>query len=343
MTEDKATISLNYTAYPLVVGNTNKHTFAEWETSGSGIQLIARVCHSRYTEKDLVWESTAPDIAPVTDGLVRGRTTGFAEIAASLPSGGRAVCAIAVIDNLTRATVLSLELNARELRLGAGATTLLRPFVLPLDVLGNGAMNRALHWESSNESVAIVDEKGNVTALREGSAVIRAISADVGRTGSCTIHVAAEPVLTTGITGGDSPEAPLLWGEKIRLQAAPVGTTCALQWKSSNPCIADVDERGEVTAYSPGGAEIYATTSEGGFTAVFPVTVGGTPFDASENAACFETPPFVARPVDIEDGHPCLRNLHMPRETVTHNSAVLFWNRASLLDAKDFDSYAVYR
>jgi polygalacturonase/uncharacterized protein YjdB len=342
MTDDKAAITLNYTTYPLVVGSANKYTFDDWETSGSSIQLTAGVCHSRYTEQDVVWESGDPAIAPVEKGLVRGRTTGFTEITASLPSGERAVCVITVIDNLTRATILSLELNARKLRLEAGSKVLLRPIVLPFDVLGNGAMNRSVRWESSDESVAAVDGKGNVTALREGNAVIRAISADVGRTGSCAVQVAAGPILTTGITGGDSPETPLGWGEKIKLRAATAGADCTLEWKSNNPYIADVDETGEVTAYSPGSAEIYATTNEGGFTAVFPITVGSTPFDISANATCSETPPFLVRPIDKENGNSVLRNLHIPEETVTLESALLLWNRASLLDTGDFDSYTVF-
>lgn len=80
-------ISLDRTVYPLVVGNTSKFTFDDWETSGSTVQLRALVKHPTYTDEDVVWTSEDPEIAVVENGLVRGRTTGFTKIAASLPSG----------------------------------------------------------------------------------------------------------------------------------------------------------------------------------------------------------------------------------------------------------------
>lgn len=75
--ETDSTITLNYHTYPLVVGNSSKYTFEDWETCGSTVQLKAAVQGGRFSEQDVSWTSQAPETAEVNDGLVRARTTGL--------------------------------------------------------------------------------------------------------------------------------------------------------------------------------------------------------------------------------------------------------------------------
>lgn len=145
--ETDSTITLNYHTYPLVVGNSSKYTFEDWETCGSTVQLKAAVQGGRFSEQDVSWTSQAPETAEVNDGLVRARTTGFTRISATLPDGNQAVCHICVIDNITRSTVQRLELNTTYLELTPGKSARLYAFLYPEDFLGNGAMNREVIFE----------------------------------------------------------------------------------------------------------------------------------------------------------------------------------------------------
>lgn len=118
--ETDSTITLNYYTYPLVVGNSSKYTFEDWETGGSTVQLKAVVQGGRFSEQDVSWTSQDPETAEVNDGLVRARTTGCTRISATLPDGEQAICHICVIDNITRSTVQRLELNTTYLELTPG-------------------------------------------------------------------------------------------------------------------------------------------------------------------------------------------------------------------------------
>jgi len=279
----ESVITLDRTVYPLVVGCTDKITFENWETSGSTVQLHATVNHPVYTESDVTWTSENPDIAVVhDDGLVQGRTTGFTKILASLPSGDMAVCYISVIDNITRSTVMSLELNTDSLTLGKGGSAVLIPIIYPEDVLGNGAMNREVIWSSSDASVAVVDEYGKISAVGTGSAEIKAKSKDVGRTAVCKVTVIDEPVSVTGISKikideKGAEKIRITTGEQKQLFAKVKGGESELSWKSMNSYIADVDENGKVTAYSNGEVDILVTTKLGGYVERYTFVVNEAP------------------------------------------------------------------
>lgn len=51
------------------------------------------------------------------------------------------------------------------------------------------ADNKNVSWSSSNDTVASVDQNGNVTALAEGSATITVTTEDGGKTSKCEVDV----------------------------------------------------------------------------------------------------------------------------------------------------------
>lgn len=51
------------------------------------------------------------------------------------------------------------------------------------------ATNRIVKWTSSDESVVTVDNAGNITAKKEGSAIITAVSEDGNKKATCTVTV----------------------------------------------------------------------------------------------------------------------------------------------------------
>lgn len=77
-----------------------------------------------------------------------------------------------------------VSLNTETLSLMTGDSETLVANVEPAD-----ATNKAVTWESSDTSVATVDENGKVTAVKKGEATITVRTADGGFTDTCTVTV----------------------------------------------------------------------------------------------------------------------------------------------------------
>jgi uncharacterized protein YjdB len=80
--------------------------------------------------------------------------------------------------------VTGVTLNAYQATLVAGETFRLTANILPAD-----AVNKAVTWSSSNNSVATVSATGLVTAVSAGTATINATTTDGGYTATCTVTV----------------------------------------------------------------------------------------------------------------------------------------------------------
>ena len=109
------------------------------------------------------WHSDDTDIAMVDgDGEVIGMGVGETRIVARYGEA-EAVCTVTVEER----PVKSVDLDKGKLRMKVGESYQLRCVVRPSD-----ATDKRLEWASSDESVATVDEFGNVTAVGRGSAKI---------------------------------------------------------------------------------------------------------------------------------------------------------------------------
>lgn len=139
------------------------------------------------------------------------------------------------------------------------------------------ATNPTITWSSSNESVATVDNEGNVTAVKVGSAMITTTAADgSGVTASCDVTVTAKVVQVTAITLS-ATEWSGVEGSSVKLTATVSpddATNPNVIWSSSDESVATVAEDGTVTAVKAGTAVITATAADGsGVTATCNVTV----------------------------------------------------------------------
>lgn len=281
-------ISLDRVNYPLYVGNGSVTDFSNWDGYGSSFTLTATVSAPDYSSGDIEWNVENEDIANIVsiDGasaVIRGRRTGVTTVTASLPNGESAGCAVTVIDNASRLTVETLSFNTDRLTLIPGGSAELIPITYPKDIYGLGMLNDKLLWTSSDTSVATV-ENGVITAQKNGTAVITAESADVGRTAECVVTVAdipAEPVTAA------SGVIDMTVGDHTALSAECGGE---IIWSSDNSMIADIDENGTVYAASntnvqnvsedgltvteiPGTVKVYATSVNGGDVAVYELRI----------------------------------------------------------------------
>lgn len=171
--------------------------------------------------------------------------------------------------------VNGVSLSKTATTLGAiGATEQLTATVNPTE-----AINKAVTWTSSNESVATVSATGLVTAVSNGAAIITVTTAEGGFTATCNIEVNVRVTSVTlnktklnfefiAIGKGNSSE------QLIATITPENAANKAVTWSSSDSSIAEVDQNGMVSAQSKKGtAIITVTTVDGGFTATCNVTV----------------------------------------------------------------------
>ena len=167
--------------------------------------------------------------------------------------------------------VTGVSLNKDSLTLDVSSSETLNATVAP-----NNATNQKVTWTSNAESVATVDESGNVEAVAPGTATITVTTADGGYKDTCPVTVTAAPVPVTGVSlNKDSTSLTVGGTETLTATVKPEdATNKAVTWTSSNSTVATVDQNGVVTALARGTAVITATAADGrGASASCTVTV----------------------------------------------------------------------
>ncbi|MGM9937299.1 MAG: lectin like domain-containing protein [Candidatus Ornithomonoglobus sp.] len=132
----------------------------------------------------------------------------------------------------------------------------------------------ANRWISSDETVAVVDTNGKVTAVGIGEAVITAETSD-GKAAACQVRVSegstVEKIeLSSSALKKSVGDIFLLDYDIYPSNASDMGVT----WESDNPAVAEVNENGKVTAVSDGSAVITVKTDDGNKTDQIFIMVG---------------------------------------------------------------------
>ncbi|MDE6270446.1 MAG: leucine-rich repeat protein [Muribaculaceae bacterium] len=139
-----------------------------------------------YTNLD--WCSKDESIASVNDGIIEGIKPGKTTIiATTIVNDLSASCEVTVLP--VEATNLTLNIN--NLILNVGETKQLVPTITP-----DNTTDKTIYWVSSDESVVIVDDTGNVTAMAGGNATI---TATIGENISAECEVLVPEALDGGV------------------------------------------------------------------------------------------------------------------------------------------------
>lgn len=131
------------------------------------------------------------------------------------------------------------------------------------------ATNTAVSFESSDESVVVVDQDGFLTAISPGTAVITVTSADGGLTATCDVTVLKKVPKVSQIKL-DQVNVSLFVGKTLTLTALTSPETAdgeSIEWASDKPGVAKVDKDGVVTGVAPGTARISANFVDGNLSA----------------------------------------------------------------------------
>ena len=156
---------------------------------------------------------------------------------------------------ITPSTPAPLTSAGQTLRLTATVT----------DQHGNTLSGTGVTWKSSNTAVAAVNSAGTVTAVRTGSATITVATGNV----TAAVQVQVALPFASIIVAPAEPEV-LTPGQTLRLEAVAKGQDgvvyrsftqglgLTISWTSSDPSVATVSAKGEVTAVGAGSAVITA-------------------------------------------------------------------------------------
>lgn len=199
----------------------NKHTPVESVAIREGNQdlkvndvkrLTAVITPDNATNKNMTWVSSKADIASVSaNGLVKAHKAGETTVTVTTVDGAKTasvqikVTAAAVPPPVTSVTGVSL--NKSSLTLPVGGKEVLTTTVTP-----HNATNRNVTWSSSNEAVASVDDKGEVTAYKAGEATVTVTTVDGSKTATCKVIV--QHITNANVEVG---EVFAVWSENGRL------------------------------------------------------------------------------------------------------------------------------
>ncbi|MBO5479433.1 MAG: Ig-like domain-containing protein [Clostridia bacterium] len=185
---------------------------------------------------------------------MKGNDAQFLDSEADIQKLARADCNALVafygLEKKDPSRVSSITLNKQSMVLTTGEKEILQATVKP-----DTATNKKVTWSSSNTEVAIVSEKGEVTAKKAGKATITAKTEDRGKTATCEVTVQE-----TNITLSKK-ETNLLVGKKAQIDYAITPETVSnktVTWKSSDETIATISKEGIITALKEGTTNITA-------------------------------------------------------------------------------------
>ncbi|MEG1945388.1 MAG: Ig-like domain-containing protein, partial [Oscillospiraceae bacterium] len=177
----------------------------------AAVELTAKYNKENVSDEDaakalaaLVWASSDEAIATVESGTVTAVSAGKAQVTASDKSGK----ATATIEVVVTVPPQSIEAENLELQLGGVETAALEVTASPANATQTG-----FKYSSSDERVATVDEKGNVTAKALGECEIT-VTTKNNKTATATVTVKQAP---TGIAL-DSNEGWIYVGVSIMLE-----------------------------------------------------------------------------------------------------------------------------
>ena len=153
--------------------------------------------------------------------------------------------------------VTGLALDKSTMTLSIGADDTLAPVFTPAN-----ATVKILTWQTSNPSVATVDQLGRVYGVSKGTAVITATTADGKFSAACTVTVKYIPVSGLNLNK-NTMNLPVGGTDVLTPTVLPANATNkTVSFNSGNINVATVDEYGRIKAISAGTASITVTTAD---------------------------------------------------------------------------------
>lgn len=230
--------------------------------TGTSARLIANIFPENATNKRIKWESSDPTVATV-DGMgnVRCLKVGTCEIRC-IATDGSEVAAACKLDVIAKVKGLKVSENSVEMLIGAGDEKLTKQ--LSYETIPVDAFYQGVTWQSSDESVVVVDENGILHAQGVGTAVVSAVSEDPDYKipATCKVNV-GQAVMAIGL---NEHEATIYTGDTLQLDAVvspDIATNQKVGWTSTDTAVATVDVNGNVRGIGSGSTVIICSALDG--------------------------------------------------------------------------------
>lgn len=140
-------------------------------------------------------------------------------------------------------TAVTISDNHLRIKIGTGVK-------LTAKAYPENAVDTSLTWSSTNEDVATVDQKGNVSTKKSGKVKIKATSRNnISAICSLVVVDPVKPVLNV-------PKKELFVGEKVTAKVEK--NKRSVKWSSNNKSVFTVDANGVITAVKAGEATLKA-------------------------------------------------------------------------------------
>ena len=228
---------------------------------GQSYRLVATVHPSNVYNTNVIWSSSDPNIVSVDqNGNIRaiGAPGEVATITGRTTNGLVVVVSVRINVPITSITVMGTS-NA----VLVGSVERFHASVMPQNPRPT---NPSVRWESTNPSVARVDQAGNITTTQNpGTAVIRAISIhNPAIYGERTIRVVLPQPTGVAINPGGNFTLEISETRNLGATVHPANAyPRTVTWSSSNERVATVSASGVVTAVGGGTATITVRTQNG--------------------------------------------------------------------------------
>lgn len=228
---------------------------AETVYIGATLQLVKTFTPNNATNQNVTWSSSDSGIASVTSlGLVRGVKEGKVTVSAVYTDTKNKVPLIRTSTIEVKPApinVTDFDVTPDTQNIKVGDKFSLTPVFTP-----NNASNKNVEYQSLDEGVVIVSDKGEVTGVGAGDAIIQCQAEDGGFIATCMVHV------DNAIEFSLSPATrEIAVGKTFKLTKVtnPANAKKTAEWSSSNSSIATVDATGKVTAKRIGSCTITCT------------------------------------------------------------------------------------
>lgn len=180
------------------------------------INLLFEVQPSDAFDKRLKWSSDNEEVATVDEnGEVYAHKSGTATITVTTYDGSVSnSCEIIVVKPVTGVSIEPAEVELTEL----GKTAQLTAKIQPED-----ATNKNVTWKSSNESVCMVSNKGELLTTGYGKTVVLATTEDGNYVGTCIVTVSEETGIDNTMLSSEVKEVSRFSSQGQRLTAPTKG------------------------------------------------------------------------------------------------------------------------
>lgn len=228
---------------------------AETVYIGQTLQMVKTFTPENATNQNVTWNSSDSGIASVTAlGLVRGVKEGKVTVSAVYTDTANKVPIIRTSTIEVKPVpinVTDFDVTPDTQNIKVGEKFSLTPVFTP-----NNASNKNVDYQSLDEGVVTVSEKGEVIGVGAGDAIIQCQAEDGGFIATCMVHV--ENAIEFSLSPA-TREIAVGRSFKLKKVTNPENAKKTAEWSTSNSSIARVDATGKVTGRRIGSCTITCT------------------------------------------------------------------------------------